>query len=73
VQQFESGLHACAAFDGTPDRIHAAWTFMYRDWLPGSGYQPAPGPSFESYGREIDWDRATGRFSCELCVPVRPL
>ena len=45
---------------------------LCREWLPGSGLQCDERPLFERF-RVADQDPASGRFVCELCVPVRAL
>ncbi len=71
VQTLRGGLFACAPFSGTPDKIHGAWMQLCRDWLPDSGYQPDDRPAVEVYGTDLTIDKATGAFSCLLCMPVR--
>jgi len=73
VQDFPGGRYASAVFKGTGSTIHAAWMEMFREWLPGSGWQPASGPCFELYDEEFVMDEKTGEFTCWLCVPVKPL
>jgi AraC family transcriptional regulator len=72
VQTLAGGRYACVRFEGTAMEIHGAWMQVYGGWLPGSGYQPDDRPCLELYdGTGVDPD--TGRFSCHLCVPLRPL
>lgn len=72
VQALPGGRHACARFEGDAAQIHDAWMAMFGRWLPGSGWQPDDRPCFEWYdlGTAVD---AQGRFSCLLCVPLKPL
>ena len=44
-----------------------------RDWLPNSGLQIDSRPFFERYPADIEYNPATGEFSCQLCIPVKPL
>jgi len=45
-----------------------AWDYMYSEWLPDSGYQPAPEAPFERYiGSECD---ENGKMTVDICVPV---
>ncbi len=66
------GRYASLAFVGTGPEIPAAWQAMLRDWLPRSGLQPDNRPSFEYYPKDGLYDASTGRFSCQICVPVAP-
>jgi AraC family transcriptional regulator len=67
------GRYAALAFDGTGDKIGAAWDALLRDWLPKSGLQLDSRPFFEYYPVDGRYDPKTGAFSCDLCVPVAPL
>jgi len=53
--------------------VHEAWTHMFAEWLPQSGYQPDNKPALELYEEDFVMDPKTGNFSCWLCVPVRAL
>jgi AraC family transcriptional regulator len=67
------GRYASLAFVGTGPEIPAAWKAILRDWLPKSGLQPDNRPSFEHYPKDGHYDASTGKFSCQICVPVAPL
>lgn len=73
VQHVAGGRYACMRFAGTGDDIYGAWLRLFAEWLPQSGYQPDDRPAIEAYGTSVEGDAQTGRFSCELCLPVRPL
>ena len=73
VQTLAGGRYACARFVGTAMDIHAAWHDVFGRWLPGSGYQPDDRPCLELYDDGAGVDPKTGRFSCLLCVPLKPL
>lgn len=73
VQDFAGGRFACARFTGTGADIQDAWMNLYGKWLPASGLQGDDGPCVEIYDADFAVDPLTGRFSCWLCVPVRPL
>ncbi len=52
--------------------VDDAWTHLFRDWLPASGWQAAPLPAMEIFRQrpeEIGWDR----FDLECWLPVTPL
>jgi AraC family transcriptional regulator len=72
VQQIAGGLHACAEFYGTALEIHECWMRVFSIWLPSSAYELDDRPALERYGDESVMEHESGRFSCELCLPVRP-
>jgi AraC family transcriptional regulator len=72
VQRIEPGLHACAEFYGTAIEIHERWMQLFSVWLPASAYELDDRPSVERYGDDSVLEPETGRFSCQLCLPVRP-
>ena len=67
------GRYAVAQFKGPSSAIPDAWTRMAREWLPASGLQWDERPCFERFAAATAMDPATGEFSCEICIPVRPL
>jgi len=67
------GKYAALAFEGTGAEIGAAWDALLRDWLPKSGLQLDARPFFEHYPVDGRYDPKTGRFTCNICVPVSPL
>jgi AraC family transcriptional regulator len=67
------GKYAAMAFEGTGDDIGVAWEALLRDWLPKSGLQLDARPFFEHYPVDGRYDPKTGRFTCDICVPVAPL
>jgi AraC family transcriptional regulator len=67
------GKYAAATFTGTADEIGDAWMALLRDWLPGSGLQLDARPLFEYYPTDATMDHETGRFQCEICIPVTKL
>ncbi|WP_411878419.1 GyrI-like domain-containing protein [Polaromonas sp. YR568] len=74
VQNFGGGRYACGRFTGKPgNEVHEAWTHMFAEWLPQSGYQPDNKPALELYEEDFVMDPKTGNFSCWLCVPVKTL
>ena len=66
------GKYAVLRFAGSGREIGPAWTSIYRDWLPDSGYQPDDRPCFELY-EERHQCQSGGGFACDICIPVRPL
>jgi AraC family transcriptional regulator len=67
------GKYATLPFEGTGAEIGAAWDAVLRDWLPKSGLQLDARPFFEHYPVDGRYDPKTGRFTCNICVPVAPL
>lgn len=49
--------------------VGRAWQYLYRVWLPESGFEPADLPAMEFFVRlpeEIGWET----FDLEICIPV---
>jgi AraC family transcriptional regulator len=67
------GKYACMPFEGTSAQIGAAWDSLLRDWLPRSSLQLDARPFFEHYPVDGRYDPKTGRFTCNICVPVAAL
>ncbi|HEV2029935.1 MAG TPA: GyrI-like domain-containing protein, partial [Candidatus Dormibacteraeota bacterium] len=67
------GKYAIGKFKGSEQAVGDAWAWLLRDWLPGSGMQLDSRPFFEHYPVEATYDRKTGEFECEICIPVTPL
>jgi len=66
------GRYAQARFELSPHEYEAAWTKVYGEWLPESGYVPADGLSFERYLNNPE-EHPEGKHIVEICVPVQPL
>lgn len=73
VALLPGGRYALAAYRGTGAGIGRTWSEFMRDWLPNSGLQIDSRPFFERYPVNPDYNPATGEFSCQLCIPVKPL
>lgn len=57
-----------AVYPCTLPQIGEAWTTVYQQWLPTSGYQRAAGPEFELYDEKFNpQDPAAVLY---LCVPI---
>ncbi|HEY6125656.1 MAG TPA: GyrI-like domain-containing protein [Steroidobacteraceae bacterium] len=67
------GKYAALPFEGTSAEIGAAWESLLRDWLPKSGLQLDARPFFEHYPVDGRYDPKSGRFTCNICVPVASL
>jgi AraC family transcriptional regulator len=57
-----------AVFTATLPKIGEAFQEIYQTWLPGSGYQRAPGPEFELY--DVKWDSDDPNSEFYLYIPV---
>lgn len=64
------GKYAVVEFKGKPDTIGDAWTDFFKNWLPSSGLQLDHRPCFEYYPSDMAYDSTTGKFTCQLCIPV---
>jgi AraC family transcriptional regulator len=64
------GRYAVAKFKGTDAEVGEAWAWLLRDWLSASGMQLDSRPFFEHYPIDATYDRKTGAFDCEICIPV---
>ena len=69
MRDFEDEAVAVLHCVGDITVVSYAWQYLFRIWLPGSGYQPANLPGFEVFVRtpeEIGWE------TCDLygCLPL---
>ena len=69
IPQARYAVHLCEV---TANDSDLPWTRLMRDWLPGSGFQPADGPRFERYLNDGSLD-PEGHWQMEICLPVKPL
>ncbi len=67
------GLYAVAHFHGASADIERAWPWLFKEWLPNSGYQIDDRPCFERQGCNDVGGGPGLPFSCDICIPVRPL
>lgn len=67
------GRYAVGRFRGDERQVGDAWAWLLREWLPASGMQLDSRPFFESYPIDATYDRKTGEFECDICIPVTPL
>lgn len=67
------GKYAVGRFRGNDIQVGDAWAWLLREWLPASGMQLDSRPFFEAYPVDVTYDRKTGEFECDICVPVTPL
>jgi DNA gyrase inhibitor GyrI len=69
IRDFEPRQIAAFHCVGDLGHVHRAWHYLYRIWLPSSGYDPADLPAMEMFVRlpeEIGWKT----FDLQACVPV---
>lgn len=64
------GPYALLKHVGPYATLPAAWAFLYREWLPKSGREPAAAPSFEEY---LNDPRSVAPEALEtlICAPLR--
>jgi AraC family transcriptional regulator len=67
------GRYASMPFFGTSLEIGGAWQALLRDWLAGSGLQLDARPCFEYYAPDARYEPESGRFACDIVIPVAPL
>lgn len=65
----DGGKYVVARFELVPMDYEKAWGWLFGEWFPSSGFQPADGPCFEMCGDKVDDDL----HKVEICVPVKPL
>jgi AraC family transcriptional regulator len=70
ITTLPGGRYASMPFVGTSDQIGPAWQTLLRDWLAHSGLQLDARPCFEHYPVDATFDPASGRFSCNIVIPV---
>jgi AraC family transcriptional regulator len=69
VRDFEAEAVAVLHCVGDISVVSYAWQYLFRIWLPASGYQPANMPNFEVFVRtpeEIGWET----FDLYGCLPI---
>lgn len=72
VADIEGGKYALTRFVGPGAAIGRVYDRLFGEWLPQSGYQPDQRHIFERYRGE-SYDPVNCLFTCDVCVPVRPL
>lgn len=55
-----------------PDEIQEIYHAIYRNWLPGSDYQPANSFPFEIY-LQSPAEHPLGLFEMQVCIPIEPI
>lgn len=67
--RLEGGKYAFAHFRLNSSEYQEAWDWVYRHWLPQSGYYPDDRPSFELFPKDGEESR-DGRYPVVICVPL---
>lgn len=67
-----AGRYAVGRFVISDQEYGEAWQYVCGVWLPGSGYEPADGYSFELYEHGQEPETA-GKCAVAICVPVKPM
>ncbi|MFT3740659.1 MAG: GyrI-like domain-containing protein [Breznakibacter sp.] len=67
--EIDAARYVIARFVLTEKEFPQAWGWVYGQWFPASGYQPDDKPCFEMYPEEP----RDGKFTVDICVPVKPL
>jgi AraC family transcriptional regulator len=67
----QAGKYAMARFELLPHEYQEAWSWLFSQWLPSSGYQPGDGPCFELYQHQGTCEGE--KTVVDICVPVKPL
>ena len=67
--EVDGGAYMVARFVVEAHQFQEAWEWVYGQWLPTSGYQPDDRPCFEVYTEEPK----DGKFTVDICVPVKPM
>lgn len=67
--EIEKARYVVARFEVDATQFAQAWQWLYGEWFPKSGYQPDDKPCFEMYPEEPK----DGKFTVDICVPVKPL
>lgn len=66
------GRYAVAYFEIDNTQFESAWNHMFKDWLPGSGYQPDDRPAFELYLNNPQ-EHPKKLHQLNICIPIKPL
>lgn len=67
----KTGKHMFATFKIKTYEFQKAWDWIYRNWLPNSGYEPTNNPAFEYYDK-MGTDE-NGFIDVTICIPIRKI
>lgn len=66
------GKYAMARFELAVGEYEEAWTAVFHDWLPESGWQCDDRPCFELYHNDCE-EHPQKKSILDICVPVKPM
>ncbi len=72
IKTLPANRFAALRSKGDIHKLDRAWNYLFRAWLPASGYDPTSEPAMEVYRGhplEIGWEV----FDIDCLVPVKPL
>lgn len=72
LQSLEAGEYALARVQGDIQMVAQGWDFLYKHWLPSSGYRPMDRPAVEVFlqgPEKIGWET----FDLEIGFPVEKI
>ena len=70
--EIPAGQYVCALFEILPAEYEAAWSTVFADWMPQSGWQPGEGPCYECMQGDPK-QHPEGKHLVEIRVSVKPL
>jgi AraC family transcriptional regulator len=70
--EIQSGLYGVIHFEISQSDYSKAWHFVYRKWLPSSGYLPRNSFPFEIYLNNPSEDPLNMRV-VEIYIPIEPI
>ncbi len=72
IMEIPGGKYAQALFELDTSEFTAAWTWVFRKWMPESGFQPDDRPCFEIYLKDPK-QHPEGKHQVKICVAVKPM
>jgi AraC family transcriptional regulator len=71
AQEIPGGEYAVAAHKGPYEKLGESYAYLYGDWLPKSGREPADAHGFEIY-RKMPPEAGPDELVTDIYVPLRP-
>lgn len=72
VMDIPAGKYAVYHFEGREKDIAPAYTELYGEWLPDSGFVPEDRPALEMHTGSFV-QSASKKFRYDICLPIKPL
>ncbi len=69
MQTLPGGLCAIYHTEATNEELLQAWRWMFKQWLPNSGYAPANRPPFEIYYNDAAL-HPEHKWTVDICIPI---